>query len=87
LQTALGVKAQLADQPICHAADVTDKDKTTRRAGKVMGHRELLTTAIAVRRKIRRLGITEIEGLTELLCREFGATVKRSMLINHAPVA
>jgi len=42
-----------------------------------MTHRELLTTAITVRRKIRRgLGISEIEGITELLGREFCAMVK-----------
>jgi len=40
---------------------VAGKDKTTKRAGKAMMHRELLTTAITVRRKIRRgLGISEI---------------------------
>jgi len=41
-------------------------------------HGELLTTAITVRRKIRRgLGIVEIEGIMELLDREFGAMVKK----------
>ena len=56
---------------------VAGKDKTTKRAGKAMMHRELLTTAITVRRKIRRgLGILEIEGITELLGREFCAMVK-----------
>jgi len=40
---------------------VAGKDKTTKGAGKAMAHRELLTTAITVRRKIRRgLGIMEI---------------------------
>jgi len=56
---------------------VAGKDKTTKRAGKAMTHRELLTTAITVRRKIRRgLGILEIEGIMELLGREFCAMVK-----------
>jgi len=36
------------------------KNKTTNRAGKAMVHRELLTIAITVRRKIRVLGIAEI---------------------------
>jgi len=41
---------------------VVGKDKTPKRAGKAMMHRELLTTTITVRRKIRRdLGISEID--------------------------
>jgi len=56
---------------------VAGKDTTTKRAGKPMVHRELLTTAITVGRKIRRgLGMMEIEGITELLGREFSAMVK-----------
>jgi len=40
-------------------------------------HRELLITASTVSRKIRRgLGISEIEGIMELLGRDFGAMVK-----------
>ncbi len=57
---------------------VVGKDMTTQGAGKAMMHRELLTTAITVRRKIRQgLGILEIEGIMELLGREFSAMVKR----------
>jgi len=57
---------------------VVGKNKTAKGAGKAMAHRELLTTAITVRRKIRRgVGIMEIEGITELLSREFCAMVKQ----------
>jgi len=42
-----------------------------------MAHGELLTTVITVRRKIRRsLGIVKIEGIMELLGREFSAMVE-----------
>jgi len=57
---------------------VVGKDKATKRACKGMMHRELLTAAITVRRKIRRgLDIAEIEGIMKLLGREFSAMVKR----------
>jgi len=70
---------------------VVGKDKTTKRAGKATVHGELLTTAITVRRKVRRgLGIAEIEGILlgtlgqRVLCH---GEEKQGILVNQAPVA